>query len=53
MMEMLPPTVQQLLTETYGVIGEPDDLYCTTASYDVDPSVCVNSTFMKRNDIGH
>jgi len=31
--------VQQLLTETYSVIGEPDGLYGTTASYDVDPSV--------------
>ena len=34
-------TVQQLLTETYSVIGEPDGLYGTTASYDVDPSVRV------------
>ena len=40
-----PPTdssiVQKLLTETYSVIGEPDGLYGTTASYNVDPSARV------------
>jgi len=34
-------TIQQLLIDTYSVIGEPDGLYGTMASHDVDPAMRV------------
>ena len=34
-------TMQQLLIDTYSVIGEPDGLYGTMASHDVDPAARV------------
>lgn len=34
-------TIQQLLIDTYSVIGEPDGLYGTMASHDVDPAARV------------
>ena len=34
-------TMQRLLIDTYSVIGEPDGLYGTMASHDVDPAARV------------
>ena len=34
-------TMQQLLIDTYSVIGEPDGLYGTMASHDVNPAARV------------
>ena len=34
-------TIQQLLIDTYSIIGEPDGLYGTMASHDVDPAMRV------------
>jgi len=34
-------TIQQLLIDTYSVIGEPDGLYGTMASQDVNPAARV------------
>lgn len=33
--------IQQMLIDTYSVIGEPDGLYGTMASHDVDPAARV------------